>query len=475
MSLILLAQQVRVLENFGKLTYADQTTVHPIGAAALVICCLCVAGFPRRLAILPLLAMCALVPSAQRIVVLSLDFTFLRILIITALTRVIARGETAGFVWKRLDTLVVAWSLSLLCFVVLRTGGAEFVMQSGTTLDALGGYFVFRLLVRSWDDLARVARAAALLSIPIAAVFLIENQTQRNMFSVFGGVKEITAIRYERLRCMGPYNHPILAGCFWASLLPLIFARWWSSGWARTEAVAGSLACLTIVYCCASSTPVLGVLAGLLAASLFAVRRHMQIVRWGLLFAIVGLHLVMKAPVWHLISRISAVGGSTGWHRYILIDNFIRRFDEWWLTGTNSTAHWFWGGQDLTNHFLVQGVRGGFLTFALFIAGIVVAFAGVGAAWRMVARRPRELAIAWALGVSLFVHCACFFGVSYFGQTTMLWYMTLGLIGSLTPSAAMIRQRDRQRAAWTIQRSRLSIPTPMTSVSTNRHLAPHES
>ncbi|MCC6360771.1 MAG: hypothetical protein IT450_18695 [Phycisphaerales bacterium] len=40
---------------------------------------------------------------------------------------------------------------------------------------------------------------------------------------------------------------------------------------------------------------------------------------------------------------------------------------------------------------------------------------------------------ARALGVSLLVHVFNFFGVSYFGTITALWYLTLGVIGSLTP------------------------------------------
>jgi hypothetical protein len=39
--------------------------------------------------------------------------------------------------------------------------------------------------------------------------------------------------------------------------------------------------------------------------------------------------------------------------------------------------------------------------------------------------------LAWALGVSLFVHAVSFIGVSYFGQITMLWYLSLAVPSSL--------------------------------------------
>ncbi|GMU81569.1 MAG: hypothetical protein AMXMBFR47_14400 [Planctomycetota bacterium] len=389
-------------------------------------------GLPRRHALVPFLAIMVLVPSAQRVAILSLDFPFLRILVVVLLVRVAAWGEAARYLWKPLDTLMVLWIVATFAAELLRTGGALVVYQCGVTVDALGGYFAVRCLIRGWEELGSLARAASWLAVPVALAFLFENATQRNLFAFFGGVPEITVIREDRMRCQGPYSHPILAGCFWASLLPLMAARWWQGGSAKTEALLSSCAALSIVYCCASSTPVFGVLGAAIGVLFYSLRHQMRLVRWSLLFGIIALHVAMKAPVWHLISRVSAVGGSTSYFRYMLIDSFIRRFPEWAFVGVNSTAHWFWGGQDLTNHFVGQGVTGGFATLVFFIAIISVAFGGLGRAWREQLDRPSQI-FAWALGVSLLVHVFNFFGVSYFGTITALWYLTLGVIGSLTP------------------------------------------
>ena len=45
------------------------------------------------------------------------------------------------------------------------------------------------------------------------------------------------------------------------------------------------------------------------------------------------MHVLMKQPVWHLLSRVDVAGGSTGWHRYHLVDKFIENWREWWLLG----------------------------------------------------------------------------------------------------------------------------------------------
>jgi hypothetical protein len=140
------------------------------------------------------------------------------------------------------------------------------------------------------------------------------------------------------------------------------------------------------------------------------------------LCTLVLLHLAMKAPVWHLIARVTLAKGSTSYFRFMLIDQAIHRFGEWALLGTRSTAHWFWGGQDVTNHYILEGVRG---------ATIVVAFWMVGRLRAVTEGRRIPNIMMWAMGVSLFVHCTNFIGVSYFGQAPLVWFFTLGAIGSV--------------------------------------------
>ena len=62
--------------------------------------------------------------------------------------------------------------------------------------------------------------------------------------------------------------------------------------------------------------------------------------RWGIVMLLMLLHVVMNNPVWHLLTRIDLVGGSTGWYRYKLIDDFIKNFGQWWMLGTISTFGW---------------------------------------------------------------------------------------------------------------------------------------
>ena len=419
-------------EGFGGLDVKDLTTMVPLGLASVLILGMVMLFLPRRWAVMPMLIVACFIPSSQKIAFLTLDFNVIRIMVLFGITRVILHKEQLDFVWKPLDTAMVLWTISSMVIFSLQQGTfAAVINRLGFGFDAIGMYFLFRCLIRQWPDIDRIMLGFILISIPVAAFFLLENRTGQNIFSVFGGVPAITAVREGRLRCQGVFSHAILAGCFWASLMPLFAAYWWKGARERAWAVVGLITSSIIVICCASSTPVMGVIAGIIGGGMFLLRHQMRLVRWVVVLALVGLHMVMQAPVWHLISRASAVGGSTGWHRYNLINQAINRIGEWWLLGTRSTAHWGWGLQDVTNQYILEGVRGGFLTLCLFVIVIVVAFREVGCLWHSQTRYPYRLAISWALGVSLFVHCMNFIGVSYFGQIWILWYLLLAMIGSI--------------------------------------------
>ncbi len=430
----------------GNLSYTNQNLVNPIGFLILVVLGIGVFVLSRRSVILPMLLMACFVSAAQRIIVLGLDFNFIRILVVCGALRLLIRREYLSFHRRPLDTWVLCWALSAIVFYTIRLatfGG--FVNRMGFAFDSLGMYFLFRCWIRDWKDIDRLVQGLLWTSIPLALLFIIENRTGRNMFSIFGGVPYVTVIRQGRLRCQGAYSHAILAGCFWATILPFFCARWWKSGNGKMWAVTGSMAGLIIVMCSASSTPVLAVLCAILGGVGFYWRSQMRVIRWGVLAMLFGLHIVMAAPVWHLISRVSAVGGSTGWHRYNLIDQTIKHFSQWCVMGCSGRTVASWGvyAGDVTNQYILEGINGGAVTLCLFIGCVAVAFRETGKIWKQAPKSSYQLALSWAIGVSLFVHCANFIGVSYFGQITILWYLNLAMIGSLSGSRKAARRKSK--------------------------------
>lgn len=431
MNLLLLADMST--RAVAKLTrdYHGSTLIHPIGALSLVALGLWLLLASRKSALTPLMILICFIPSAQRIVLAGADFTLLRIMVLFGLLRIIFRGETSSLQINRIDIVYVTWVfVGSLVYVAQQGTSGSLVYVCGTSMDMLGAYAITRTMIRNKEDLLVFGSAAATVGIAASVFFLVELSTGKNMFSVFGGVGETTSIRDGRLRCQGAFSHPILAGVFW-SALGAFFVGCTLGTKHRIRFALGTIASIFIIVASSSSTPLLGFVAGLLFWVWWPFRSWMRYAFASAPVILVILHLCMEAPVWHLVTRVSAVGGSTAYHRYVLINGAVNHFHEWWLLGSQSTAHWSQNFQtfDLTNQYILEGVRGGIWRLSFFLLLIFLVSKQISNAMRKAVSKKDKL-ILWGLGASMFVHCTCFIGVSYFGQIQYLWYMTLAICGS---------------------------------------------
>jgi len=162
---------------------------------------------------------------------------------------------------------------------------------------------------------------------------------------------------------------------------------------------------------------------------MWPLRKHLRRFRWAVISMLVVLHLVMKAPVWALIARIDLTGASSSYHRYELVNQFIRRFGEWWLVGTRGTFDWGWDMWDTINTYVAQGTDGGLITLVLFLSLLAIAFRRLGIA-RKAAETREEAKRLWVLGSMLFAHTVAFWGIGYFDQSSVVWYTGLALIAT---------------------------------------------
>lgn len=410
-----------------------QTTLHPIGIMVLVVCTIAALSVRREWVLLPVLLLMMAIPSSQRVVIASLDFSFPRIIIIFALARCFIKGERKNTPKSGIDQIVLLWMVWGVFAYAFLIGMSGVITRVGYMIDAVGAYFIGRYYVRSVDDLLRIVKFFGLVAIPTAVLFLIERTTGRNLFAIFGGVPEITLIRDGRLRCQGPYPHPILAGVFWACVLPWLTAFWFGKYGVKAR-IWWYMACvMVIVLNSASSTPLMAVIFGFIGFTMYIVRRYLSPIRWGIVCMIIALDFVMKAPVYHLISRIDLSGGSTGWHRYNLIHQAIGHLDEWWLFGTLSTRHWGHGLQDVTNQYILEGVRSGLIGMVLFTLMLVGCFRLIGKALAKT-NDQGEKWVLWSSGVMVFMHSMNFIAVSYFGQITSAFYLLMGVTISVSAS-----------------------------------------
>lgn len=320
--------------------------------------------------------------------------------------------------------------------------------EAGWTFDQFAAYMVGRIYLRDMIAWGTTIRFACLLSIPVAISFLLEQMTGRNIFYIFGGVPEFTLVRAGKMRSQGAFAHAIIAGAFFVSLLPLMMAQWKSDlkkSRGHLVAIAGSAACVVVVICANSSTPYGGLLIVGIGWALFPVRQILGIMGWSFLGLAILAHLVTENGVFHILfTRFSFVAGSTGYHRYLLYDRWLDYFSEWFLIGTNSTAHWGRRLFDVTSEYVGASVRGGILGFTALITIIVIGFRSMSKAIAGAANHPDRY-FYYGLGVLLAAHCVMFLGAQYFGSVVFWFWATIGSMVSLGLNARQVTSQSAVR------------------------------
>jgi hypothetical protein len=415
----------------GSDTVADVTA---LGLSITLALCLLMVIVPRKYALAPVLILTCFMPMAQQLVLGGLHFPMLRILMIFGWLRLLVRQELRKIEFNSIDWAVLIWLVvSVTNYSILWGTTEALVNRLGHAYNVIGTYFMFRYLIIDLEDARKIFRITALLVIPLALAMLFEYKTQRNPFAVLGSVHDITQIREGVLRCQGPFAHPILAGSFGAALFPVFFTLWRVKYGSRALLVGGMLAAVVIPVTAGSSGPLLTLLAGIAALCLWPLRKHMRLLWWGFLGGLAFLQLVMNRPVWYVIAYLSLHPGSTSWYRAAIIDQAMQHIGQWWLIGTQSTLNWGSIYGDITNGYLREGFDGGILQMALFILIIARCFRGLSLA-RQGIEDPTENTqfFLWGLRSCLFAHVATFFGVRYFDQNFVIWFLLLAIISSTT-------------------------------------------
>jgi len=411
--------------------------VHP-----LVLCAMLAAGalillLPRRQVIVPLLAASLFIPFDQVVLIGPLHWTMLRVLVLLGWVRVLAgalsRQRLLDSGLNAVDKMLILWAgISAFNIVLLWHSSAALINQLGALYNAFGIYFLLRFLIRDEEDAQRAMRTLTALGVAVAAIMLLEQAGGERLYAALGsGPQESGKALWGRLgalRAVAGFGNPVSAGVFGATLMPLSLALWWKGH--KSAAAAGFCAASVIVICSLSSTPVLAYTAALLGLCLWPLRRHLRLLRWSAVAALLGLQLVMNAPVWALIQRASVIGGSSGYHRYILVDRFFRHFGDWWLLGARNAGDWGYLSYDIANQYVGIGESAGLVPFVLFIAIIVYAFKYLGRA-RQLAGEVADRRFLWAIGCALLANVVAFFGLSYFDQLIVVWYALLAITSAV--------------------------------------------
>lgn len=423
-------------QNFRFGGGGDQTALGLPVLVGLFIAIVLILLLRRRYVIVPLMVGIFLCPPGQTFVVAGVHIFAWRVLILAGWIRLIASKTShttllSGGI-NNIDKAFALWAIVRGVAVVLLFWQVAAVVNScGFAWDALGGYFLFRALIRDDEDIHRVIKTCAIITAILGVTMLYERFTGFNLYGLIGGVAIIDEVRNGSIRAKGPFEHALLAGSFAVTLFPLFF--WlWKSRKSRLLAITGMAASSVIPFTTACSTPVLAYVGAIIGLCLWPCRKQMRLFRWGIVATLVGLQIVMKADVWWAIQHIDIITGSSSWHRAQIIDLFIRHFSDWWLIGTKSSASWGHETWDAANQYVAEGQNAGLATLLCFLAMIRMSFGRIGSARKVVEGNRRKEWFFWIFGVTVFSHVVAFFGVSYFDQTKFSWFALLAMISAAT-------------------------------------------
>jgi hypothetical protein len=278
-------------------------------------------------------------------------------------------------------------------------------------------------------------------------------------------------MRDGRPRCFASFRHPSLLGTVGSSLLPIYIGMAFNKI-DRLRSVFAIALCLLIVWGSNSGGPLQTTLFTLIGWAFWRFRAEMRKIRWMLVALLISLHLIMKAPVWYIFARLSSISGGDGWHRSYLIDVALEHIGDWWLMGMpiSSTSSWFpyslsvTGGADITNQYIGFGLDGGIGSIILFIVLLYCAYSTLGKALLVVRTNKRKMDhefLLWGFGVMLSVHVVNWFGITYFDQTYMLWFMQIAALANISssmlqgvPDSRMLQERSiEERTVMTARRA----------------------
>lgn len=454
---------------------ATDSVMTPAIAILLIALCLLILLLPRKFMIVPFLCGAFLIWLGVQVYVAQVHWLALRILILVACIRVAVSRPKGEEKPKRfiggineIDRAFIFCVLAQsVCVVLLFQQTQALVNQFGFLIDYLGGYFVLRYLIRDKDDLYRALKCLAVLSVILAAGMIVEQLRLKNYFAIVAGTDRTPDIREGKIRSQGVFQHSIPAGTVAATWIPL-FILLWKNGKSKLLGGLGFIGASVMTFTSQSSTPLLAYAAGLLGIFMWPLRGKMKLIRRGIVALILVLAVVMKAPVWFLIARIDLTGGSSGYHRALIVDQFIRHFWDWWLIGVKDTSQWGWDLWDVQNQYVAAGENGGLIAFCFFVAMVVRAFVRLGNARKASLDDKGNEWTYWLIGSALFSNALAFIGANYFDQSRISWFLILAAISAVTASALQTEQVEK---TVTVPRVKKREQVPEMAPSTTRSIA----
>ncbi len=409
-------------------------TVTPAFLTLLSFLCLGIIFAKRENMVVPLIVAMCFLPADISIQIATLDFQAVRIVALVALLKMFLSNEHGRIQTNAIDRLFFLYIIVGYVVYVIASHDliGAFINRSGRFVDSVILYIVIRNAIYSKDSLRLIIRTFSICIIVLLPFALFEFYSSQNLFAILG--RSLISIRNGEVRTATTFSHSILFGSFAAALVPIFWAEY---KYKKSKTILFSVfCCVFFVYASSSSGPIVALAGVIFFLIFFRWKRYGSAFAKLVLVIAIVIHLIREQPLWHLLYvRLSIKGSSAGWHRFQLMEAAVKEFWNWcWIGYGDLGPQWhtkYWSYinihfTDVTNHYLLVAVQGGFLTMFLFILLCykVIKILGVSS---ICAESIEDQWLWWGFTVMMVTHCITFLSVAYFGQITMLLYLTVAV------------------------------------------------
>lgn len=364
------------------------------------------------------------------------------------------------FQWRFIDVLVgmaAIWMVTSFAVVDGLARGLPAGLALG--LDVLMPYLITRYTIRTFNDFRILLILLAPFALTIAGLMALESVTQTRFIrsgaaSIFGslgqaeygadvGQAKLGDIRYGLMRATGPFSHPILAGVFFAGLMPLYyFSR--LRGWPWLVGMASGLGAIFTF----SSAAFLGLLI-FVGLSIFDwLQKRVAFLNWPMFLGAVAvmlavLQVISKNGLVAVLIRYT-VNPATGYYRLLI-----------WEYGSKSVAKhpWFGIGYDPFDKlkWMTDSVDTVWLAIAIrngLPPALLLGFAVLVAIFALAKTASRNQTVDGAGSIGIAITLAIFFilgfTVSFFGGL-LIWFVMLLAVGASLSELRAPRLRPAMR------------------------------
>lgn len=318
--------------------------------------------------------------------------------------------------------------------------------------DVIAPYLIARICIRNLQDLRRFLVFFAPGLFFAGASMMIESVTHRQIVrpiasAVFGplpyfesgqaasSAKDFNVVRLGLLRAAGPFSHPILAGLFMASFLPLIF----TSGLRKWPYALGLTASFCAIFSVSSAAFLSFIITGMLLGYEW-LQDRLRGIGWKFFIFTLSAFLLLvqnasQSGVMPIIIRYT-LDPQTGWYRQLIWEYGTRSIERhpWFGIGFTDYERLPWMINSIDNHWLLLGVRHGYIAPICFFMASLVGIYRLAEASGGFQAMDRKLARGVVFSLVGLVLSG--FTTSYFGGT-LTWFIALiGISYSLSENSA---------------------------------------